>query len=57
MWRVLNHSRGDRAGRHSRMRLFHRNGFRQVARLIHVAPAPHCNMVGEQLQRHHFQNW
>ncbi len=56
MWRVLNHSRGDRAGRHSRMRLFHRNGLRQVARLVHIASAPHRNVVGKQLQRHHFQN-
>src|SRR3972149_4689215 len=30
--------------------LFHRDGLGQVARLVHVAAAPHRHVVGEQLQ-------
>src|SRR3989442_11039114 len=29
---------------------FHRNRLRQVARLVHVAAAPHRDVVGEQLR-------
>ena len=32
------------------------DGFRQVARLIHVAAAAHGDVIGQQLQRHDFQD-
>src|ERR1035438_5933630 len=29
----------------------------QIARLIHVAAAPHRDVIRQKLQRHNFQNW
>jgi hypothetical protein len=37
--------------------LFHGNRFGQVARLVNVASAAHGNVIRQQLQRHHFQDW
>ena len=37
--------------------LLYRYGLRQVARLIHIAAAPHGDMVGEQLQWDDLQQW
>ena len=31
--------------------LFHRNGFCQVSRLIHITATSHCHIVSKQLQR------
>src|SRR5689334_866220 len=36
--------------------LFYRNALRQVSRLIDIASAAHCDVVGEQLHRNHFEN-
>ena len=35
--------------------LFHRNGFCQVSRLIHITATSHCHIVSKQLQRNDCQ--
>src|ERR1700739_2802721 len=48
--------RAQRWGTHpSPKRLFHRDGLREVAGLIHVATAAHRDVVGQQLERHDFE--
>src|SRR5438105_4519958 len=34
----------------SKQNLLHRHALRQIARLVHVAPARHCRVIGEQLE-------
>src|SRR5262249_48625948 len=36
--------------------LFYRNALRQISRLIDIAAATNCNVVGQQLQRNHLKN-
>ncbi len=35
--------------------LLYRDAFGQITRLIDVATSPHCDVIGEQLQRNHFE--
>ena len=37
--------------------LFHCHGFGQIAGLVHITPAAHRDMVSQQLQGNHFQDW
>lgn len=40
---------GDKQRQKFALLLFDGNGLRQIARLINVAAAAHCNVIGEQL--------
>jgi hypothetical protein len=56
--RLLQGAQNSRAPRHTRnANLFDGHGFSEVTRLIDIAPAADCDIVGEQLQRDNFDEW